>query len=222
MVIGDPSIKPETSTSVEVAALWDNHAGATASATLFHTKFKDKISDALVTNPDGSIARWEEDRNYRLWYSYNIDDASIRGLELSGRTALSRTLALKGNYTYTDSKQEGGAYDGHALARTPKHVLNLRADWTYSDRLSLWTAYNYHGKEINAAARAGSNGTTIATGVKQYDGYSMFDVGGTYRLNAATAVNVALYNLADKRLDELSYNTVGDGRRLWVSVKTSF
>jgi outer membrane receptor for ferrienterochelin and colicins len=222
VVIGDPDIKPETSTSVEIAALWDNKAGATASATLFRTKFKDKIADALVTNTDGSIVRWEGDRNYRLWYSYNIDDAIIKGVELNGRLALGKQLALKGNYTFTDSKQEGGAYDGYALARTPRHALNLRADWTYSDRLSAWSALNYHGKEINAAARAGSNGTTIAGGVKQYGAYTMVDVGGTFQLTGRTTLNVALYNLADKRLDELTYNTIGDGRRLWVSVKQAF
>lgn len=53
------------------------------------------------------------------------------------------SLALKGNYTDTDSKQEGGADDG----------------------------YGPH-----AHARAGSNGATIASGVKQYDGYSMLDL----------------------------------------------
>lgn len=222
VVIGDPSIKPETSTSYEVAALWDNHAGATASATLFHTKFKDKIADALVTNADGTIVRWEGDTNYRLWYSYNIDDALIKGLEMNGRLQLSKQLAVKGNYTFTDSKQEGGAYDGYALARTPRHALNLRADWNYSDRLSLWSAVNYHGKEINAAARAGTNGATIASGVKQYNAYTMVDLGGTFKLAANTTLQAALLNLADKRLDDVSYNTVGDGRRLWVSLKQAF
>lgn len=27
--------------------------------------------------------RWSEDPNYRLWYSYNIDDPVIQGVELT-------------------------------------------------------------------------------------------------------------------------------------------
>ncbi|EJN06171.1 TonB-dependent receptor domain-containing protein, partial [Herbaspirillum sp. YR522] len=223
VIIGDPGLKPETSTSWELAALWDNHAGLSAGATVFYTDFKDKVSNALVYNADGSIARWSANNNYRLWYSYNIDRATIKGVELTGRWQATRSLALKSNYTYTDSRQKGGSFDGYALARTPKHMVNLRADWTPSDAWTLWSAINYHGKEINAAARVGTAGTTVSTsGAKQYKAYALADIGTTYEIGKLTSLSAAIYNITDKRLDEQDFNTVGDGRRLWVSLTRRF
>ncbi|MDR6586470.1 MULTISPECIES: TonB-dependent receptor domain-containing protein [Herbaspirillum] len=223
VIIGDPNLKPETSTSWEMGAQWDNHAGLAAGATLFYTDFKDKVSNALVYNADGSIARWSANSNYRLWTSYNVDRATIKGIELSGRWQATRSVAFKSNYTYTDSRQKGGAYDGYALARTPKHMFNLRADWTPADAWTVWSALAYHGKEVNAAARVGTAGTTISSsGVKEYQGYTLADLGVTHDINKLTSVSAAIYNLTDKRLDEQSFNTVGDGRRLWVSLTQRF
>jgi len=223
VIIGDPNLKPETSTSWELGALWDNHAGLSGGATLFYTDFKDKVSNALVYNADGSIARWSANNNYRLWTSYNVDRATIKGLELSGRWQATRSLTFKTNYTFTDSRQKGGSYDGYALARTPRHMFNLRADWTPADAWTVWTALNYHGKEVNAAARVGTAGTTISSsGVKEYQAYTLADLGVTHAINQRTSVSAAIYNLTDKRLDEQSFNTVGDGRRLWVSLTQRF
>jgi outer membrane receptor for ferrienterochelin and colicins len=49
-----------------------------------------------------------------------VDRATIKGVELSGRWQATRSLAFKTNYTFTDSRQKGGSYDGYALARTPR------------------------------------------------------------------------------------------------------
>jgi len=222
VIIGDPDLKAETSTSYELSAHYNNKAGIQANATLFYTDFKDKVANALIYNDDGSIARWSEDPNYRLWYSYNIDDATIQGLELGLTWQPVRTLSFKSNYTYTDSEQKGGAYEGYALTRTPKHRGTLRADWNVTDALDLWASVTYNGKEINAAARSGSNGVTLPNGAKEYGDYTIGDIGMTYDWSRSVAIKAALFNVSDKRLDELTYNTVGDGRRLWLGVTTRF
>lgn len=223
VIIGDPGLKPETSTSYELAALWNNRDDLSASVTFFYTDFKDKVANALVYQADGvTPARWSEDPNYRLWYSYNIDNAVLAGTELTARWQASKALAFKGGYTFTDSKQKGGAYDGYALARTPRHLVNLRADWTTTPALSTWAALNYHGKEVNAGARVGSNGTLLATGVREYGDYTTADIGASYAIDKQITFNVAVYNLNDKRLDEATYNTVGDGRRFWAGLNARF
>ncbi|MFL9922732.1 TonB-dependent receptor [Herbaspirillum lusitanum] len=222
VILGDPNIKPETSTSYELGALWDNKAGLSGGVTLFYTEFKDKVSNALVYNANGSIARWSQDRNYRLWYSYNIDNAVIRGVELNTRWQADSRLLLKSNYTFTDSRQKGGSYNGYPLARTPRNMFNIRADWAQSDAWTLWAALNYHGKEINAGLRVGTAGKKIANNVQEYQGYTLLDIGTSYVLSKSTTLNAAIYNLGDKRLDEQTFNTVGDGRRLWMSVNTRF
>jgi len=43
-----------------------------------------------------------------------------------------------------------------------------------------------------------------------------------YRVNSSVTLNAALYNIGDKQLDVLTYNTVGDGRRVWVGLDNSF
>lgn len=222
VILGDPNLKPETSTSYEAAALWNNKRDFSASATAFYTEFKDKVSNALVYNGDGSIARWSGDPNYRLWYSYNIDNATIAGVELASRWQPAKTVVLKSGYTYTDSRQKGGAYDGYPLARTPKHLFNLRAEWIAAPGLTLWSAFNHHGSEVNAGARIGSNGALVANGVRRYASYNRMDIGASWAIARNSTLNAALYNLGDKRLDDLTYNTVGDGRRLWVGVNMRF
>jgi len=222
VIIGDPDLKAETSTSYEISAHFDSKTGVQANATLFYTDFKDKLGNALVYNGDGSIARWSQDPNYRLWYSYNIDNAVIQGLETGLTWNVGRALSFKGNYTFTDSKQKGGSYDGYALTRTPKHRGTIRADWAVTPAFDVWASVTYSGKEINAAARAGNNGVTLAGGAKEYGDYTLADIGMTYDWRRNVAIKAALFNLSDKRLDELTYNTVGDGRRLWLGVTTRF
>lgn len=68
----------------------------------------------------------------------------------------------------------------------------------------------------------GTNGVELAQGVREYDDYYTFDLGASYALTKNTTVNAAIYNVNDKRLDELNYNTIGDGRRYWLSVNTRF
>jgi len=104
VIIGDPDLQPEKSTSYEASVLWDNQSGLRLGATYFYTDFKDKISNALVTDANGNPIRWSEDPNYRLWYSFNIDEAVMQGVELTFNWEATDTITVRGNYTYTDSE----------------------------------------------------------------------------------------------------------------------
>jgi len=229
VIIGDPNLKPEKSLSYEASVLWDNLSDFRAGATYFYTDFQDKISNALVYNPDGTIARWEEDPNYRLYYSYNIDAAVLQGVELTADWQATDTLSLRASYTYTDSEQKTGDYAGFPLARTPRHLANIRADWTTPiDGLSAWAAGTYHGSEVNAGIRLGNAGTPIYDDdgktvlARKYDAYATFDIGASYNFNENVTLNAAVYNLFDKRIDVDDYNAAVEGRRLWVSLTSTF
>ncbi|RYE92053.1 MAG: TonB-dependent receptor, partial [Oxalobacteraceae bacterium] len=55
--IGNPDLKPETSTSTEFGVLYDNLAGLTGNATLFHNRFRDKISGGTaIPNCESNVA----------------------------------------------------------------------------------------------------------------------------------------------------------------------
>ena len=152
-----------------------------------------------------------------------------RAWELTANWEATDTLTFRASYTYTDSEQQTGTYAGFPLARTPEHMANLRADWiTPVDGLSAWSTINYHGSEINAGARLGTNGkpiyaddgTTILA--RKYDAYTTVDFGATYDFNEHVTLNAAVYNLFDKRVDVDEFNTSVDGRRLWVSMTSKF
>lgn len=226
VIISDPDIKPETSTNYEFSLLYHPSPRLTVSGTAFHTEFRNKIESALVYNADGSIARWSEDTNYRLYYNYNVGKARVRGVEVTARWKPLANLALKAGYTYTDSRQQTGAYAGYPLTQTPKHMANARADFDASNRLALWTALTYRGDEVNSGLRVGTNGKPIYDGTtivgRRYPAYFQADIGGSYRVRDGVTVKLGLYNLTDKRLNVADYNMQGDGRRFWMGINADF
>jgi outer membrane receptor for ferrienterochelin and colicins len=226
VILGDPAIKPETSLNYEASVLWNPSSAISASATVFRTEFKDKIDSAIVYNADGSIARWSENTGYRLYYWYNLQDAELTGVELSARWKPVEALALKAGYTWTDSKQKSGTYKGMPLARTPEHMANLRADYEVSQRLNLWGAVNYHGEEINAGLRVGTNGGPIMNGAVQvgrrYPSYTTADIGANWRVTQAISLKAGVYNLTDKEINVADFDFQGDRRRGWIGVNYEF
>jgi len=71
-----------------------------------------------------------------------------------------------------------------ALARTPEHMANLRGEWvTPVDGLEAWASVNYHGSEINAGPRIGTNGKPVTINGKagrKYDAYTTLDIGAKF------------------------------------------
>ncbi|WP_374577896.1 TonB-dependent receptor domain-containing protein [Phenylobacterium sp.] len=226
VIIGDPNIRPETSTNYEISALYQPTPDISVTATVFRTDFKDKIESAQVFLANGQVARWSDDPNYRLWYWYNLSDAQIQGFEFSTRARVADRLSLKAGYTFTDSEQKSGDYKGYALSRTPKHMANLRGDFQATDALELWAAANYHGEEINAGLRVGANGRPVLEGTRQvarrYPSYTTVDLGGTWRVVDKVAVKFGVYNIGDQVLDVADYDFQGDGRRYWLGVNVDF
>lgn len=236
VIIGDPDLKPETSTSYEAAALWRPSRALSLNATVFVTDFKDKIDSDRVCGPDvnsngvcdvpGEVVRWDEDPLYQLYYWYNVSDARIQGVELGATWAATDALTLKGNYTFTDSEQRGGLYDGQPLGRTPEHMANARVDYAATSRLNLWGAVTYRGEEVNAGLRVGTNGTPVMDGPRQvgrlYPDYTLLDIGANWRVRDNVSLKLGVYNVGDKVLDVASYDQQGDGRRYWVGMNVDF
>lgn len=236
VIIGDPNLKPETSTSYEINALWRPIDVVSVSATIFRTDFKDKIADDRVCGPDvnangicdvpSEVVRWSEDPLYQLYYWYNVSDARIQGIELTGTWRATADVTLKANYTFTDSEQKGGLYAGQPLGRTPEHMANARADWKATDWLGLWGAVTYRGEEVNAGLRVGTNGQPVLDGARQvgrrYPDYTLVDIGGNWRVQDKVTLKFGVYNLTDKVLDVATYDQQGDGRRYWLGVNVEF
>lgn len=228
VIIGDPNLKPETSTSYELNALWRPNANLSLNATVFLTDFKDKIADDRVCAPTNTAAacRWSQDPLYQLYYWYNVSDARIQGVELNGTWRATEALTLKGNYTFTDSKQRGGLYAGQPLGRTPEHMANVRADYQATKRLNLWSTVTYRGEEINAGLRVGTNGEPVLDGARQvgrrYPDYTLIDMGASWAVRDDVSLKFGIYNVGDKVLEVRDYDYQGDGRRYWFGASYNF
>ena len=202
--IGNPDLKPETSTSTEFGMYFDNLAGFNANATIFHNKFKDKIatgnpiSDPLCSGNSGGTCSQK----------INVDEAVTQGFELAGRWQFADAWSINANYTFTDSEQKSGEDKGEPLTNTPKHLANASLNWATTDRLNLWLKSEYRGKRARFTSKyenlANANGST-STSQSIYDtlgknmkGYTLFHLGGSYQATEALAFNATIYNLFNK------------------------
>lgn len=239
VIPGNPNLKPEKSTSYELAMLWEKSAALNFGITAFYTDFSNKLNtlktNQIINPSTGAIlpagsgecigVNAPADAAYRCLYQHiNIGKARIKGLELTANAELTSDLRVRGTYTYTDSEQRSGDYRGFPLARTPKHRATLRADWvTPVEGLDTWASATFHGPEVNAGLRIGTNGNPVRGGLgRRYSGYATVDVGGSYTVNDNVRINAAIYNLLDKRTTAAKVNSVNDGRRLWMGVTTQF
>ncbi|MCD6004666.1 TonB-dependent receptor [Halomonas sp. IOP_6] len=227
LTIGNPNLKPETSTSSEISAHYDSLAGFTASATLFYNEFDDKIAsgnDIVIENnplvPDGVYSQ-----------DVNIDEAVTQGIELSTSYQFTPDWRLSANYTYTDSEQKSGNNRGEPLTDTPEHAFNATLRWQATPQLDTWLSAEYRSERYRN--RESVRGAPSFDDLGDFKAYSLFHLGGSYAFTEQFNVSATIYNLFDK--DFVDYRAYGDGtsfgnvyanseegRRLWLSARYEF
>ncbi|MDX9698368.1 MAG: TonB-dependent receptor [Rhodocyclaceae bacterium] len=215
--IGNPDLRPETSTSTELGMLYDSLQGMSASATLFHNRIKDKIGsggDCAVDFISSCAA------NPTATYSINNDEGKTWGVELSSRIALAERWSLNLNYTYTDSELVQAGSKSGKLSDTARHVANAQLRWDPSARYSLWLRGEYRGD-----SRRFDGDPASLTGNDQLEyqalgdlrGYTLFHLGGAYRMNKDITFNANIFNLFDKDFRKFSAWTNNAGETVWGS-----
>ena len=230
VILGNADLAPEQTTNLELAAIYEG-SGFTVGATAFHTRFKDKLLQERTDEEWTAGPPYMEDLDgnpvyYDIFRNFNVDKAEISGVELTGDWGLTNTLTARASYTYTRSRQKSGDYVGFPLTRTPEHMASLRFDWqTPVEGLDTWLSANYHGSEINSGLRIGTSGRPIeingVTGYK-YAPYTTADIGMNYQLTEMATLNAAVYNVLNKEVYQGDFNTVQEGRRLWLGLTANF
>ncbi|MFN3228266.1 MAG: TonB-dependent receptor domain-containing protein [Asticcacaulis sp.] len=251
-ILGTPSLKPETSTSTELAVFFDNRRDFRTSVTVFHNKFEDKIASGVPLrncsfgltatqyaagqrNGAGCTDMGFFPRPETFGQSVNIDTARTQGIEVTARFQPATDWVLSGNYTFSDTEQTSGAQKGLPLNDTPEHMLNGLVRWTATDALNLWLRGEYRSRRYRAADTATSNAKAT---YGDYKAYGVFHLGGSYKLNDTLSVNATIYNLFDTDfveygpyLSDIKKGTVSytnlyannqEPRRLWVAVTATF
>lgn len=240
-LIGNPDLQPETSRSSEFGIYFDSLENFNANLTLFHNQFEDKLSSTTVDNCRVNASAgcvdigpgWERAAP-TFFKAVNVDEAVTRGVEVAGRWQFAPAWSLSANYTYTETEQKSGTNDGWPLNNTPEHMLNTRLDWQATDRLSAWLRGEYRSERFRRT-EATRNFAYEAFG--DYKAYSLFHLGGNYRVSENLDVSAAVYNLFDKDFIDYQpytsnaagdiafgndYNNNQERRRLWLSATYSF
>lgn len=222
LIIGNEDLEPETSVSFEAGFVFNSLAtDLDASAMVFYTEFDDKIAEDRFCDPGGDRndpSTWQcayQGNNYLFLSTRdNIDKASMQGVELSLDYGITPALTFSSSYTYTDSEQKSGEFEGEPLNKIPKHMANAGLDWQSTNRLNLWLDANYRGETTDYLSR-----TSMEDGTPDY---TFVDVGMVYALNHNARVKAGLYNVADKEVTNDTYGVVLDGRRVNLGLTVDF
>ncbi|MEI2417821.1 TonB-dependent receptor [Orrella sp. JC864] len=227
--IGNPDLKPETSTSTELGLLYDNLAGFTAGATVFHNRFRDKIASgnavpncdfAAEPNLPGCVSIGALPTQREFGQQTNLDSATTQGVELSTRIPLAERWSLSMNYTYTDSEVKNDGQANGELSDTPKHMANAMLRWSVNERFSTWLQAEYRGKarrfEGDPSNLTG-NDRLAYEAVGDLRSWAMLHLGASYRLTDNVTLTGNVYNLLDK--DFLKYRSYvnQDGETVYIN-----
>ena len=141
---------------------------------------------------------------------YNVNKARIRGLETELGLPVTDRLNLKLNYTYNDARDlsNGG---NKPLSSLPFHTSNATLDWKPLEEWSFYLSANYKGKS-----------RTVTDGNATPGGYTIWNTGGSYKVNKAVKIRAGVLNLTDKDLNRDDYSYNEDGRRYFAAVDYSF
>lgn len=243
--IGNPELKPETSTNTEFAILYDQGNGLSASSTFFHNKVKDKMASGAGDCTQNWISSCVANPAATYWE--NRDEAKAWGFELAARLPLAARWALRMKYTWTDSEVTEGGQKVGKLSDTAKHLANAELTYAATDRLNFWLRSEYRGK-----SRRFDDDPKFLTGnnLREYQAlgnissYTIFHLGSSYQLNKQLRLGANIFNLLDKdftkykmwtdtagnamigsayyRSQQSTKGVIHAGRTLWLSANLDF
>ncbi|MBV2209076.1 MAG: TonB-dependent receptor [Thermomonas sp.] len=239
--VGNPDLKPETSVNSELALYWvaadDAH---NFNITVFRNDFNDKIARGesnLNCTQTGGVRPCANLGDYaQLGYTtyaqnINIDKVLIQGVEVAGQWGITNALALRANYTYTDSEQLSGAQKGLPLTNSARHMANASLNWALTEAFNL---------QIIGEARSKRYRGLINNARSDYKGYSVLHLGAQYRFNETLSVSARINNLLNRDFTSFEtawtqaadgsytpsylddYNNKDKARNLWLSVNWQF
>ena len=206
-------LKPERSKSGELGV---SQALAKGAVQIDGTAFINNYTDLIISvgRTFSGSSRWRTD---------NISNARARGAELSAAWRFSTAFDLRGNYTFLDteilavngSAQAQAPYAvGDPLLRRPRHSGSIDAAWTHA-RAAAFAQIQMRGQTLDAEPAFGPTG-----GLYENPGYTVFNLGGSWRPVKAVEVFVRALNLFDRQYEEvLGYPA--PGRTAYVGVRVA-
>jgi vitamin B12 transporter len=171
---GNPSLKPERSTSFEIGGERYLPGAGRIEASLFWNDFRDLIV-----------------YDFSRFQNFNVGQARTRGIELAWRQDVDKTLSVDVGYTYLDAQDRD---TGLPLIRRPNHMAFATAAWHALPRLLVSPRVTFVGTRPDSDALTGQRVESPA--------YVRFDLLARYQIGPV-APYLQLQNLADHRYEEV-------------------
>jgi outer membrane receptor for ferrienterochelin and colicins len=174
-MLGNPDLKPETSTNYEIGFNFEQD-GYGFGATYFLSDIKDLMQNSFLGQaPNGT------------WYTTqrNVEKARTSGIEMLFNVDITDNVRFNGNATYLiESKNK---VTGASLLEAPEWTVNGQLLWDATDKLSLHTKVQYLGKQN---LQIGDTEPTFAKA------YTTADVGANYKFNDHLTFRAGIQNIA--------------------------
>lgn len=183
LFVGNPSLGPESSDSIELAAGW-TEGPTQVQVTVFEQRIRDLIDIRLLAA--GSVPGTGT-------YTYDsLARARMRGVETSWLRPLGAGFRTQMSYTYLDARSG----TGDRLDRRPRHSASLRLDWAGGP----WKA----GLDVEFNGGQTLPATTVGAPSQSVPDITLLGAHLVRALPAGLELTVGVQNLGDLRLAERS------------------
>ncbi len=197
ITIGNPSLKPQKSTQLDLGVEYYYGKGNLVALTYFHkdidnfitadTKLNQKVG---LTSPDTGLDNWTVNT------VKNAGGGKIDGIEAQINHAFGNGFGVAGNYTYSDATAPSSSYSDqlNVFTLSSKHNANLVGYWenqTYAARL----AYNWRSEYMIRE--------TGYYGNRMHDAYGTLDLSLGWNINNKLKLAFEATNLL--KADDIQY-----------------
>lgn len=190
MVMGDPNLKPEVSTSYQAGALWQINQRNALDVNLFYND----IRDLIQTDENNSTVV-----NGIAVYSYeNISKAETYGIESVLSNQLSARVNSHFSHTYTKANNKT---TGQPLTNKPEHIMRLGLDWQATERWDVAVRARYQSRELASSAQSFGTNNLQDADLSWSPAWATVDVKTSYQVSPLLRAFAGIDNLTNKQRD---------------------
>jgi outer membrane receptor for ferrienterochelin and colicins len=202
VVIGNPDLRPEESTSIQLGGRLDFRKRLSLELNAFYNRVDDliQIDETNFTTTNGINA-----------YTYrNVSRARTSGLETAMVWRYSPVLDLTAGYTFTRTRDLD---TGSELTRRPRHIARAGVDWKALEATTLSLRARYQSSEL-----------VDSLGGDRSPGWGTLDLAINHRIARGTTAFLGVDNLFDRQRDFQNGDDFGPlaGRFVYVGIRHDF
>lgn len=221
---GNSDLKPETSINTEFGVQYQ-HGDINASATYFHSDYKNKIVAGTTSLSSDIVSLRGVDYTYNLLKWESTPKAVVEGIE--GNLTWQRgDWRINNNLTYMINSKD--KQTGNPLSLVPTYTWNTSVGYDINDKWDVNATYTQYGRQkVRQFAQSNienlnGNGLLNNQDVK---GYGIFSVNTGYYFNDHVSGRIGINNVFDKQ--RLRDNTISQsyneaGRSYFASLRYEF